>query len=111
MSEHLDKGNLYDRLNQAIQQTRELVVSMEGLQKVMTQVLEENAALSIENDHLRRLLESQSQKDAGGLTASQKKLQKIYEEGFHICHEYYGKRRDDECLFCQSALNPRKKGK
>lgn len=24
-----DKGNLYDRLNQAIQQTRELVVSME----------------------------------------------------------------------------------
>ena len=45
MSEHLDKGNLYDRLNQAIQQTRELVVSMEGLQKMMTQVLEENAAL------------------------------------------------------------------
>ena len=33
VSEHLDKGNLYDRLNQAIQQTRELVVSMEGLQE------------------------------------------------------------------------------
>lgn len=65
---------------------------------MMTQVLEENAALSIENDHLRRLLESQSQKDAGGLTASQKKLKDL-RGGFHICHEYYGKRRDDECLF------------
>lgn len=82
MSEHLDKGNLYDRLNQAIQQTRELVVSMEGLQKMMTQVLEENAALSIENDHLRRLLESQSQKDAGGLTASQRSSKRSTRRAF-----------------------------
>lgn len=110
MSEHLDKGALYDHLNQAIRETRDLVSSMEELQHKMTLVLEENAELSIENEQLRQLLREQSQHQGTGLTASQKKLQKIYEEGFHICHEYYGKRRNDECLFCQSALNPKRKG-
>ncbi|MBU5900646.1 DUF972 family protein, partial [Vibrio cholerae O1] len=30
----------------------------------------------------------------------------IYREGFHVCHDFYGQRRepDEECMFCDELL-------
>ena len=37
---------------------------------------------------------------------SQINLENIYNQGFHICNLYYGKRRenDENCMFCTEIL-------
>lgn len=34
------------------------------------------------------------------------RLQGFYDDGIHVCHELFGKRRDDneDCLFCQAVI-------
>lgn len=41
-----------------------------------------------------------AQGEGGGLEA----LDKLYEEGFHICHARFAQVREEECLFCRSFL-------
>jgi len=31
-------------------------------------------------------------------------LEKLHREGFHICHLFFGRQRDGECLFCGGML-------
>ena len=35
---------------------------------------------------------------------AQENLEKLYEEGFHICHFFYGWERNGDCLFCRGLL-------
>ena len=32
-------------------------------------------------------------------------LEKLYSEGFHVCHLFFGRTRTGECLFCQGLLS------
>ena len=32
-------------------------------------------------------------------------LLRLYEEGFHVCHLFYGKGRKGECVFCYACVN------
>lgn len=107
MSERIDKSNIYERFNNITKQTKDLVASMEELQTMMTAILEENAELSIENEHLHQMIrQGHQKKNKDGLTDSRRNLQKLYQEGFHVCNEYYGKRldQDDSCAFCLDAI-------
>ena len=56
MSEHSNPSNIYDRFAQVTKQTHDLVANMEQLQAQVTELMETNAELSIENDHLRTML-------------------------------------------------------
>ncbi|WP_124057800.1 initiation control protein YabA [Vaginisenegalia massiliensis] len=40
-------------------------------------------------------------------SSGKERLQTFYEEGIHICHPYFGSRREpgEECMFCQSLLD------
>lgn len=31
-------------------------------------------------------------------------LIKLYEQGFHVCHESFGQMRDEDCLFCLNII-------
>ena len=31
-------------------------------------------------------------------------MEKLYQEGFHICHLFFGREKNGECLFCQGLL-------
>lgn len=31
-------------------------------------------------------------------------LEKLYEEGFHVCHIYFGEQMEGSCLFCNAFL-------
>lgn len=39
--------------------------------------------------------------------SGRQRLQTFYDEGVHICHHYFGKKRDlrEECIFCQDILD------
>ncbi|WMZ49102.1 initiation control protein YabA [Staphylococcus pseudintermedius] len=49
-------------------------------------------------DHLIELFSKQRQ--------SREYFAKLYHEGFHICHDVFGKHRHGEdCMFCLNVLN------
>ncbi|KRM11011.1 DNA replication initiation control protein YabA [Paucilactobacillus suebicus] len=107
MSEDLEKSKIYDRFERVTEQTKDLLEKMEQLQLQITEVLEENAELTIENEHLHKLIaENQQENESAELSSSRQNLQKLYEQGFHVCNEYYGKRLDhhESCTFCLDAI-------
>lgn len=71
-------------------------------------------ALETENEKLRQHLamvyetgsgEMDGFAKAGGqLQSGKKTLEKLYEEGFHICNIHFGQARAGECLFCAAFL-------
>lgn len=107
MNESSDKSEIYDRFAQVTKQTKDLLENMEQLQIKMTEILEENAELSIENEHLHQIIDkAKDQSDPSELSTPRQNLQKLYEQGFHVCNEYYGKRldRNESCTFCLDAI-------
>lgn len=109
----MDKRELYDSFADISTQLKVTLSLMENLQTEMEHVLEKNAELEIENQHLReRLREVQQKQQAStktttnGLSKSRQNLEKLYEEGFHVCNVMYGSRRinDEPCVFCQDVI-------
>lgn len=107
MSEKQADENIYDRFAQVTKQTRELVANMEQLQNQITEILEQNVELSIANDHLRAVIKKMKGSQAGDqLSGSRQNLKELYQQGFHVCSEYFGKRLapGESCAFCTDVI-------
>jgi len=108
----LDKQEVYEQFKSLEDQLQQMSAQFGDLQTEMTQVFERNAELEIENQRLRDLvreLQKTLPEDPGtpqGLSKSRQILEKLYEEGFHVCREFYGTRRkqDEECAFCLEVI-------
>ncbi|KRN09871.1 initiation-control protein [Liquorilactobacillus mali KCTC 3596 = DSM 20444] len=108
----LNKRELYDGFSDLGAEAQKMIEKIELIKSEMTKVIEKNAELEIENQHLRahlKELEEQKQSDEqGGLSKSRKNLEMLYEEGFHVCNvdSMYGTRRinDEPCVFCQDVI-------
>lgn len=62
------------------------------------------ANLEAENEWLRQQVApaiTQNQNNTGGLNT----LQKLYDEGIHVCPTYFGKTHDGGCLLCMEVLS------
>src|SRR5690625_1805011 len=106
----MDRKHLYDEFAKFEADT---AATLERLRQIKTEVeelMKENTALQIENQHLRdRLdeLEKQKVKDTEPeMSKSRLNLEKIYEDGFHVCNLFYGSRRveDEPCAFCLDVI-------
>ena len=86
--------------------------SQRALQEEIQQAKQDARLLLEENQRLKRQLcrigdGDYQQVAANGVKiqqTAQENLEKLYLEDFHICHLFFGKRRDGECLFCRGFL-------
>ncbi|GAA6237311.1 MULTISPECIES: DNA replication initiation control protein YabA [Apilactobacillus] len=110
----MDKRELYDGFKNMEAQTQLMLTKFSELREGLAEVLEENAELKIENQHLHEFIEEQKIDDKNvesikepRLSKSRKNLEKLYNEGFHVCNQFYGTHREDNesCIFCNEILN------
>lgn len=104
---------MYDNFDQLGQKADELRLLIGNTQDSLSSLVEKNAELEIENQHLRERLQELEDKTTtkgttAGLSKSRRNLEKLYEEGFHVCNvdNMYGSRRvnDEPCVFCQDVI-------
>ena len=109
----MDKRSLYDGLNEFESELQGLLKKMAEMKSALQEVVEKNTTLEMENQRLRqhlRELDQRPQATSGKvkqeLSKSRLNLEKIYEEGFHVCYDLYGSRRenDEPCAFCLEVI-------
>jgi len=112
----LSKKEIFDEASNIEAQIAFLSEQMTDFKKRITQLVEENNRLHIENEHLKTILkdaqaEENQSSDTNEIVTRPNKamsnLEKIYRDGFHICHFEFGSPRVEEenCLFCMSLIN------
>ncbi|EOZ5809893.1 DNA replication initiation control protein YabA [Enterococcus hirae] len=108
----MDKRSLYDGLNQLESELRNTLTELVEMKQALHEIVEKNTTLEMENqrlrEHLRELNQVQTPADNAKqeLSKSRMNLEKIYEEGFHVCYDLYGSRRenDEPCAFCLEVI-------
>ncbi|MCI0130069.1 MULTISPECIES: initiation control protein YabA [Enterococcaceae] len=107
----MDKMKLYDELVNVERQLETMLFQVKEMKPIVDNLVEENLNLKLENQHLHDKLdklEKQEIVDDGRqeLSKSRLNLEKLYEQGFHVCKDFYGSRREnqEECVFCSSMI-------
>ncbi|MDR0300548.1 MAG: initiation control protein YabA [Streptococcaceae bacterium] len=101
----VDKSEVLATLNRLEIDLADTYAIVGTMKDFLNDTLTENTQLRLENDRLRaRLDELENPSKVVDRLVS---LQKIYDEGFHVCRTYYGKVLEDgeNCLLCQEVLS------
>lgn len=108
----MDKKTLWDELGNVESELTLMVQRIGEMKKAIDELTEKNVNLEVENRHLRERLvdlDNVAETTTGesqALSKSRMNLEKIYEEGFHVCNFSYGTRRenDEACAFCLDVI-------
>ena len=107
----MDKMKLYDELVNVERQLETMLFQVKEMKPIVDDLIEENLNLQLENQHLHDKLDKLEKQEAPDdarqeLSKSRLNLEKLYEQGFHVCKDFYGSRREnqEECVFCSSMI-------
>jgi len=97
------------QLTQAITEVEENLAKLLNEVKSLRQYVE---YLEEENIKLKRQLCAVSEADTARVQKNASRIQKeahenlekLYEQGFHVCHIYFGEPLEGSCLFCNAFL-------
>jgi regulator of replication initiation timing len=118
--ELVNKKEIFDFVSNMELKIGHLYQQLGELKELLADILEENHALKLENDHLRKRLDGESKNQTNEKNRKSEKgsrklvdigegydnLARLYQEGFHICNLHFGSlRKEGDCLFCLSFLN------
>lgn len=89
-----------------------VLADSERMKKQVLALMEENTRLRLENRQLQDVIQeleaSKVAATSGDKPSHQgrKYLETIYDEGFHVCNDFYGQSRgnSEECGFCMELL-------
>ncbi|MGT2929453.1 DNA replication initiation control protein YabA [Streptococcus dentasini] len=104
----MDKRELFKAFEDVSNNLMENFAQVELMKKKLHEIMEENSQLRLENAKLReRLSDMEPEVPVKSSVQGRGNLESIYEDGFHVCNNDYGKRRDnnEDCLFCMELLN------
>lgn len=80
----------------------------EAIKRQVQTLVEENTRLRLENQKLQGIIAAleKPQELKGSDYAGREHLESIYDEGFHVCNDFYGQSRDnrEDCAFCMALL-------
>ncbi|MBO1004473.1 DNA replication initiation control protein YabA [Pseudogracilibacillus auburnensis] len=107
----MNKRQIFDQVSHMETQIGELYEQLGNLKNDLSEIIEENHRLTVENKHLRTYLEENKVDEKKKQKEKKREnnvpgegfdnLARIYKEGFHICHMQFGSpRTDEDCLFC-----------
>ncbi len=103
----MDKREIFDSLDNFSQNLMMTLAEVEAIKYSIQGLVEENTSLRLENTKLReRLDQLELSTDEVSLQQGAGNLEKIYDDGFHVCTVFYGQRRenDESCAFCLELL-------
>ena len=103
----MDKRQLFDALDDFSQNLLVTLAEVEAIKKNLKSIVEENTVLRLENDKLRERLGEVERTTPNKGGQGRENLERIYLDGFHICTDFYGQRRDndeEERAFCNEWL-------
>lgn len=113
----MEQKELYDSLVSLEQQAKQYVEQLGIIKEELSRMNQENHKLRMENQYLRDRLDDklgqesaedavESEENPSGLTKSRLNLENIYEDGFHVCNLFFGKRREEDspCAFCLEVI-------
>lgn len=103
----MDKKELFDALDDFSQNLLTTLADVDGIKKHLQSVIDENTQLRLENSKLRERLAKEEKAGHKSSNFGKENLENIYLDGFHICNDFYGQRRDNDepCMFCDELLN------
>jgi len=105
----LDKRYLYDNIEKIEASLKTNLEEVRMIKIALQEVAVRNTELMMENQKLRERLQQLHVEDDKSKEKSKAvlNLEKLYEEGFHICNEFYSQRRllDEECLMCLAMID------
>lgn len=102
----MDKRDIFDALDNFSQNLMMTLAEVEAIKKHLQDLVAENTNLRLENDKLRERLGQVETQTSGKPQGHVDNLERIYDDGFHVCNVFYGQRRanDDPCAFCIELL-------
>lgn len=104
----------YDELIQLEKDAQVMVKRLQKLHTSFEEIMKMNSDLALENKNLRDQLMILQEKDQEEvptdnepkLSRSRQNLEKLYDDGVHVCNTYFGSRRleNEPCVFCTEVI-------
>ncbi|WP_323703432.1 DNA replication initiation control protein YabA [Mammaliicoccus sp. Dog046] len=109
----MNRDELFETIMTLESEIKQINTHLEKLKNQAVELVEDNVALQMENESLKRVVESNDSTQEKKPNKKVRPLQSrdnfamLYHEGFHICRgELFGKHRQgQDCLFCLEVLN------
>ncbi len=100
-----DRKEVFEQLNHLENALNSTLAQVSSIRTELENSLTENATLRMELEKLRERLAEIDHKTIDK-TQPNANLIKIYDEGFHVCTNFYGQHReeDEPCAFCTELL-------